>query len=84
MDLRGQFATNLRRFRHAKALSQEDLAYEAGVSRSYLSQLEKGSFYASLNIIGRLAEVLDVEPAALLQRAEKAKLPRKKGKTPHA
>jgi transcriptional regulator with XRE-family HTH domain len=26
------------------------------VSRSYLSQLEKGSFYASLKIIGRLAE----------------------------
>jgi transcriptional regulator with XRE-family HTH domain len=37
------------------------------VSRSYLSQLEKGAFYASLKIIGRLAEALGVEPAELLR-----------------
>ena len=67
MDLREVFATNLRRLRNAKGLSQDDLAYEAGVSRSYLSQLEKGSFYASLKIIGRLAEALEVEPAELLR-----------------
>lgn len=67
MDLRDVFATNLRRLRNAKGLSQDDLAYEAGVSRSYLSQLEKGSFYASLKIIGRLAEALEVEPAELLK-----------------
>jgi transcriptional regulator with XRE-family HTH domain len=67
MDLREVFATNLRRLRHAKGLSQDDLAYEAEVSRSYLSQLEKGTFYASLKIIDRLAEALDVEPAALLK-----------------
>jgi len=67
MDLRHLFATNLRRLRNAKGLSQDDLAYEAGVSRSYLSQLEKGSFYASLKIIGRLAEALEVEPAELLR-----------------
>ena len=68
MDLREVFATNLRRLRHAKGLSQDDLAYEAEVSRSYLSQLEKGAFYASLKVIGKLAAVLDVEPAELLKR----------------
>ena len=67
MDLREVFATNLRRLRNAKGLSQDDLAYEAEVSRSYLSQLEKGVFHASLKIIGRLAEVLDVEPSELLR-----------------
>ena len=66
------FATNLRRLRHEKGLSQDDLAYEAEVSRSYLSQLEKGTFYASLKIIGRLAEVLKVEPAELLRLPGKA------------
>lgn len=73
MDLREAFAANLRRVRHAKGLSQDDLAYEAKVSRSYLSQLEKGVFYASLNVVGRLAEALDVEPAELLR------LPARKG-----
>jgi transcriptional regulator with XRE-family HTH domain len=67
MDLRDVFAANLRRLRHAKGLSQDDLAYEAEVSRSYLSQLEKGAFYASLKIIGKLAAVLEVEPAELLR-----------------
>jgi transcriptional regulator with XRE-family HTH domain len=51
----------------AKGLSQDDLAYEAEVSRSYLSQLEKGAFYASLKIVSKLAAVLDVDPAELLK-----------------
>lgn len=75
MDLREVFATNLRRLRHAKGLSQDDLAYEAEVSRSYLSQIEKGAFFASLKIVGRLAKALKVEPAELL------KLPAKRGRT---
>jgi transcriptional regulator with XRE-family HTH domain len=69
MDLRDLFATNLRRLRHEKGLSQDSLAYDAGVSRSYLSQLEKGAFFASLRIVGRLAEALGVEPAELLRIA---------------
>ncbi|MBX9635061.1 MAG: helix-turn-helix domain-containing protein [Magnetospirillum sp.] len=67
MDLRDLFATNLRRLRHEKGLSQDVLAYDAGMSRSYLSQLEKGKFFASLKIIGRLAEVLEVDPAEFLK-----------------
>jgi transcriptional regulator with XRE-family HTH domain len=67
MDLREVFATNLRRLRHEKGLSQDDLTYEAELSRSYLSQLEKGAYFASLKIVGRLAEALGVEPAELLR-----------------
>lgn len=67
MDLRDVFATNVRRLRNAKGLSQDDLAYEAEMSRSYLSQLEKGAFYASLKIVSKLAAVLDVDPAELLK-----------------
>ena len=67
MDLREVFATNLRRLRNAKGLSQDDLAYEADISRSYLSKLERGVFYASLKIVGKIAGTLEVEPAELLQ-----------------
>jgi transcriptional regulator with XRE-family HTH domain len=67
MDLRDVFAANLRRLRHAKGLSQDDLAYAAKISRSYLSQIEKGAFYASLKIVGKLARTLGVEPAELLK-----------------
>ncbi|HEV7601061.1 MAG TPA: helix-turn-helix transcriptional regulator [Bradyrhizobium sp.] len=71
MDLREVFATNLRRLRNAKGMSQDELAYEAEISRSYLSQLEKGSFYVSIKIIGKLAKTLGVEPDELLKRLTK-------------
>jgi transcriptional regulator with XRE-family HTH domain len=69
-DLRQAFAANLRRFRHAKGISQEDLAYEADVNRTYLSRLEKGVSYPGLEIIAKLAEALGVEPAELLMLPE--------------
>jgi transcriptional regulator with XRE-family HTH domain len=75
MDLRDVFATNLRRLRNARKMSQDDLAYEAEVSRSYLSQIEKGVFFASLKVVGKLASALDVEPAELLKLP-----PQKRGK----
>jgi transcriptional regulator with XRE-family HTH domain len=69
MDLRA----NLRRLRNAKGLSQDDLAYDAEISRSYLSQLEKGRFYASLRIVGKLAATLGVDPSELLKLPSKRK-----------
>ncbi len=71
MDLRDIFASNLRRIRNAKGMSQDDVAYEVGMSRSYLSKLEKGEFYASLKIIGRLADTLGVEPVEFLKVSAK-------------
>lgn len=66
MDLREIFAANLRRLRHEKGISQENLAYEAGVNRTYLSKLEKAVSYPGLEIIGKIASVLGVEPAELI------------------
>jgi DNA-binding Xre family transcriptional regulator len=67
IDLREVFAANLSRLCHAKELSQEDLAYEAGVNRTYMSKIEKGATWVGLEIIGKLAAVLEVEPAELLR-----------------
>ncbi len=66
-DLRQAFANNLRRLRNAKGISQEALAYEAGVNRTYLSKLEKAASYPGLEIIAKLAAVLECEPAELLR-----------------
>jgi transcriptional regulator with XRE-family HTH domain len=74
MDLRQVFAANLRRLRHARGLSQEDLAHEASVNRTYMSKIEKGGTWVGLEIIGKLAMVLEVEPAELLRT------PKKRGK----
>jgi transcriptional regulator with XRE-family HTH domain len=74
-ELRRAFATNLRRLRHGKGISQEDLAYEAGINRSYMSKLEKGATYPGLEIIAKLATTLGCEPAELLKLPAGAALP---------
>jgi DNA-binding XRE family transcriptional regulator len=48
------FASNLRRLRHARGLSQEVLAFEADVNRTYMSKLEKGASYPDLRLSGSL------------------------------
>jgi transcriptional regulator with XRE-family HTH domain len=67
MDLRTTFAANVVRLRRAKGLSQNALACEAGVNRSYLALVEAGRHYVGLEIIGKLAKALEVEPAELLR-----------------
>ena len=79
MDLRQVFAANLRRLRHEKGLSQEALAYEAGINRSYMSRLERGASYVGLEILGKLADVLEIKPAELLRMPEPPKSRRKSG-----
>jgi transcriptional regulator with XRE-family HTH domain len=67
MDLRQVLATNLRRVRRDKGFSQESLAWEAGVNRSYMAKIETGKTWVGLEIICKLADVLEIEPAELLR-----------------
>jgi transcriptional regulator with XRE-family HTH domain len=65
-DLRQVVARNLRRLRQEKGWSQEELAFRAGVDRSYISQLETADYAATVTMIGKLAEALKVEPIEFL------------------
>jgi transcriptional regulator with XRE-family HTH domain len=67
MDYRHVFATNLRRLRTEKGYSQEALAHDAGVNRTYMSKLEKGGSFVGLELMVKLAKVLEVEPADFLK-----------------
>ena len=67
-DLRDLFATNLRRLRHERGLSQDDLAAEAQMDRSYLSEIENGRYHVSLKIIAKLSAVLGAEPAEFFRQ----------------
>lgn len=68
MDLRQLFATNLRRLRHERKVSQEQLAHDAEVDRAYLSRVERAVTYVGLEIIEKLAEILEVDPAEFFRR----------------
>jgi len=71
MQIREVFARNLRKARHAKGLSQEALAHEAEVDRTYISALERGVYGATIDMVDKLATVLNVEASALLERPPK-------------
>ncbi len=70
MTLRGVVARNLRRLRHARKLSQEELAARADLSGNYIGQLEREENAATVDVLERLAEVLGIEPSELLMRCE--------------
>ena len=67
MDLRTIFAANLVRLRRAKGVSQQALAHRAEIDRPYLSRVEAAHHCVGLEVIGKLAEALEVEPAELLK-----------------
>jgi transcriptional regulator with XRE-family HTH domain len=59
---------NLRRLRTARGWSQEELAFQARVDRSYISLLENANYSASVTMLGKLAGALGVDPAEFLKR----------------
>ena len=60
-------AKNMRRLRAARKLSQEALAYECGINRTYLSAVERSERNISIDNIARIAKGLEVEPWKLLK-----------------
>ncbi len=60
-------AKNLRRIRNEAGLSQEELAYRAGLHRTYISSIERGQRNVSLENIFAIAKALKVEPADLVK-----------------
>ncbi len=64
--LRDILARNMRRLRAARGLSQEALAHECGINRTYLSGVERSERNVSIDNIARIARGLKVKPYALL------------------
>lgn len=67
------FGQVLRDRRLAAGLSQEKLALEAGVDRTFVSLLERGGRQPTLSTLWRLAEALSVAPIDLIAGVEKAR-----------
>jgi transcriptional regulator with XRE-family HTH domain len=59
-------AANTREFREGKGLSQEALALEADVDRTYVSQIERGVANPSLRVLFQISAVLNISVADLL------------------
>ncbi|MEQ1726100.1 MAG: helix-turn-helix transcriptional regulator [Sphingopyxis sp.] len=66
MDIRERLAKNLRQLRQKKGWSQEAFADEAGLHRTYISDLERGARNPTISVVDKLAAALGVTPGRLL------------------
>lgn len=71
MRLRDAFATNMTALRRERDWSQEELAAEAGIDRTYVSSLERKRYGASLDMVEKIARAFGVDPIAMLQAPPK-------------
>ena len=67
MDLKRAMAVNVRRERHAREWTQEELADRAGLSTRYLGSVERGKVSASVTVLGRLAQAFRIDPCELIR-----------------
>ena len=68
MKLRAIVARNLRVLRKQKGLTQEELAFQAGINRNYVGQIEREEKSPTVDVIEKLSGSLGVSPAAMLSR----------------
>jgi transcriptional regulator with XRE-family HTH domain len=66
MDVVLLLGANVRHYRKLRGMTQEQLALDVEMERSYVSDLERGTRNPSVRALGRLAEALGVEPHFLL------------------
>lgn len=66
MDVRERLAKNLRLLRQEKGWSQEAFADEAGLHRTYISDLERGARNPTITVVEKLARALGVSAGRLL------------------
>ncbi len=67
-DIKVRFGRRLREVRQARGLSQEELAFKAGLHRTYVSSAERGKRNVGLVNIERLAQALDIDIGDLFGR----------------
>jgi transcriptional regulator with XRE-family HTH domain len=57
----------MRQLRAARKLTQEALAYDCGINRTYLSAVKRSERNVSIDNIARIAKGLNIEPWRLLR-----------------
>lgn len=69
-EVQAAFGAVLRELRHAKGWSQEMLSFEAQSDRNYISLLELGRNAASISILFKFCEALEISPSDFVRLVE--------------
>lgn len=65
------FGAELRRARERAGKTQEELSFDAGLHRTYISQLERDKKSPTLDVIFRLCDALGTSASRLIARVER-------------
>ncbi len=71
MPIAGRVGRVIRKYRESAGLSQEGLAEESGLHRTYISLVERGRRNISVDALSQIAEALGVYPSRLMADAER-------------
>src|SRR5688572_8221447 len=66
-DVKKRFGLAIKNWRGKSGISQEELAWRAGLHRSYLADIERGTRNPSLRSIEKLARALQVSLSTLFE-----------------
>ena len=67
MDIRKQLGLNVQRIRRLRNWSQEELGFQSGLHRTYISGMERGTRNSTVLVLAQLAKGLGVCAATLLE-----------------
>lgn len=70
MNLTEIFAENVKKARKAQSLSQDELAYLAGLHRTYVGAIERSERNISIKNIEKIAKALNIDPHKLLELSQ--------------
>ena len=70
-DLKEAFGKVIKELRNQQGFSQQELADYSEVDRTYISDLERGLYFPTLNTVYKLAEILKISPHELISRVDK-------------
>jgi transcriptional regulator with XRE-family HTH domain len=67
--LQRQLGNTVRAERQARKLTQQELAFQAELSLTYVGEIERGQRMVSIDTLLRVARALDLTAAQLLEKA---------------
>ena len=70
MNVEEAVGAELRACRRKKQVSQEQLAFDGGVHRTYVSLIERGVKSPTLGVLFRLCHALDVSPSRFVRNVQ--------------
>lgn len=75
MEARTLVATNIRRLRVAKGISQDDLALAADIERAYVGHLERAARNPTIDTLSKIAVALDARMLELFVEPKEGEKP---------